>query len=386
MSAACQRCLDELSVLRASVNDMLTAILSEAERTAPAAGGGSQKSSAGAAAAGGQAGGDLAAAVEARVARARASLDLLEAHAEDVFDAAEQRPALLGKRTDPLVASAEARKRSRSALAAAAAALRGEAKRQMRLPVPLAPPVSAAAGGGGEAGAAEEEVGGSDGHAWECALDRAVAELSASGHFDATGGVSYRMARRVAAHEGDGDHGDGGGDGGGGGRVTSVVVTFGALFRAEISVGARATGAVEATGVAVRGVGETLATSASRHAVFNALSANAALALGAFRRAAAARRAGVAGTTAASGGGSSGTAAGDGGGSAGLEALGHLLRWLGLFHDLFSAPCTASGKLLLMDPRSGALLPPVFRTYPEGKALHTAEYLRQGHAELFPFG
>jgi hypothetical protein len=68
------------------------------------------------------------------------------------------------------------------------------------------------------------------------------------------------------------------------------------------------------------------------------------------------------GGEAAGGGGEKG--GGDqGGGAAGLDALECLLLWLSTYSDLFSRPCSATGKLLCWEPASAVPLPPVVRPF-----------------------
>ncbi|KAI8477355.1 MAG: hypothetical protein J3K34DRAFT_476665 [Monoraphidium minutum] len=115
---------------------------------------------------------------------------------------------------------------------------------------------------------------------------------------------------------------------------------------------------------------------ASPHQCFQRITALAARAAAYFTRAAAARQllapppalaaaeAAAAAAAAGSGGaGGGGAGGGAGGGGAALEALECLLLWLACYSDLFSRPCSATGKLLCWEPGSAVPLPPVVRPF-----------------------
>jgi hypothetical protein len=74
---------------------------------------------------------------------------------------------------------------------------------------------------------------------------------------------------------------------------------------------------------------------------------------------------GVAAAAGAPGGGGlgGGNSSEGGSGSAGLDALECLLLWLSTYSDLFSRPCSATGKLLCWEPASAVPLPPVVRPF-----------------------
>lgn len=78
--------------------------------------------------------------------------------------------------------------------------------------------------------------------------------------------------------------------------------------------------------------------------------------------AAGARRSG-AGAPAGSSGGAGGGGSHGAAVSAGLEALECLLLWLACYSDLFTRPCSATGKLLCWEPCSAVPLPPVVRPF-----------------------
>eukprot|EP00936_MAST-01D_sp_MAST-1D-sp1_P001276 g1276.t1 len=65
------------------------------------------------------------------------------------------------------------------------------------------------------------------------------------------------------------------------------------------------------------------------------------------------------------------------------SALAQLFRWLGNYHNIFSARCTATGTRLQFSKRVGTVLPPTFRAHPSGDAYHPQEYIRL-NGNLFP--
>ena len=65
------------------------------------------------------------------------------------------------------------------------------------------------------------------------------------------------------------------------------------------------------------------------------------------------------------------------------SALAQLFRWLGNYHNIFSARCNATGTRLQFSKQVGAVMPPTFRAHPSGEAYHPQEYIRL-HGNLFP--
>lgn len=111
---------------------------------------------------------------------------------------------------------------------------------------------------------------------------------------------------------------------------------------------------------------DVLGWSTSCHQCFQRISALAARAAAYFLRTAAAKELlSLAPAEARKGGasGGGGGGGGDGTGGGGPEALECLLLWLACYSDLFSRPCTATGKLLCWEPGSAVPLPPIVRPF-----------------------
>lgn len=356
---ACEQCVGDIAALRATTNDMVTLFMHEAQRQS----GGSEAASTVP---------DFTQAASSCIRNAQRRLQALRSSAATVQRAVEEVSSTNCRRLGALAASKQRREGTRKRMMLALEQLRDGAKR----------PKSSARAGSTSNSKAGSDVAHRDVNTYETALRAALQELRS---LNFSGEVSYQL---VCA-QGNTDKR----------QPVGMSATFGTLFRVSIAFGVAqscataghadaSVSADDANGplaprdglgtarvdvvasherplphtspVAHSGAQESsdmnaLVWPSSEFVVFRQVSLHAQRAFWHFRNTS----------------------------DSPASALAQLFRWLGNYHNIFTARCTATGTRLQFNKQVGAMLPPTFRAHPSGKAYHPLHYIRL-HGTLFP--